>query len=668
VKSAERTSESGYMKPSKHFYEFGPFRIDSEKRRLVRNGEVVPVTPKAFDTLLALVESRGRVVEKDDLMEKVWPGVAVEENNLTQNISALRKALGEKRDQPEYILTVSGQGYRFVASVSESSDDVDSSGASEISKPDESSFDVQTISRDGVAAESIDRVAPDFPTGEHLKPTWKANPRAWAACLLVVGLTIAGFGYWRSRSPGEGIAEKEIKSIAVLPFKPLAAEGADEYLLLGMADALITRLSNVKPIIVRPTSSVVKYANSGQDLVAIGRELEVDSLLEGRVQKSNDRIRVTVTLVRVKDGASLWASKFDEKYTDVFTLEDRISEQVARSLLPTLTGTQKEQLSKHYTEDTEAYQSYIEGRYYWNKRTSEGVKKAIGYFEDAIIKDSNYALAYAGLADSYATLRLFQEAAPQDTKAKARSAALKALELDDELAEAHAALGYVKHRYEWDWSGAEREFKRAIELKPEYGTAHQYYGWYLITRGQFDAALEEFKRAQQLDPLSLYVNLTMGAPFYYSRQFDKAVREYKKVIEMDPKFPLAHRWLGKAYLQEGTYEEATTEFQKVIALLGGGDDKAPSLGYIYAVTGRSAAARSVLSGLKKTSEKRYVSPFYTSIIYVGLGEKDHALEWLERAYEVRDPEMVFLNVEPQLDVLRSDARFKGLLAHVGLAE
>jgi DNA-binding winged helix-turn-helix (wHTH) protein/TolB-like protein/Flp pilus assembly protein TadD len=656
------------MRPSKHFYEFGPFRIDSSKRRLVRNGEVVPVTPKAFDTLLALVESRGRVVEKDDLMEKVWPGVAVEQNNLTQNISALRKALGEKRDQPEYILTVSGQGYRFVASVSESWGDADSSGASEISKPDESSFDVQTISKDNVAAESIDRVAPGFPTSEHLKPTWRTNPRAWAACLLVVGLTIAGFGYWRLRSRGEGIAGKEIKSIAVLPFKPLAAEGADEYLLLGMADALITRLSNVKPIIVRPTSSVVKYANSGQDLVAIGRELEVDSLLEGRVQKSNDRIRVTVTLVRVKDGAPLWASKFDEKYTDVFTLEDRISEQVARSLLPTLTGTQKEQLSKHYTEDTEAYQSYIEGRYYWNKRTSEGVKKAISYFEDAIIKDSNYALAYAGLADSYATLRLFQEAAPQETMAKARSAALKALELDDELAEAHAALGYAKHRYEWDWSGAEREFKRAIELKPEYVTAHQYYGWYLVTLGQFDAAFKEFNRAEQLDPLSLYVNLTMGAPFYYSRQFDKAVRQYKKVIEMDPKFPLAHRWLAKAYLQEGTYEEATTEFQKVVTLLGGGDDKAPSLGYIYAVTGRTAAARSVLSELKKASEKRYVSPFYTAMIYVGLREKDHALEWLERAYEVRDPEMVFLNVEPQLEVLRSDARFADLLRRVGLAQ
>lgn len=642
------------VRPSKHFYEFGPFRIDSSKRRLLRNGEVVPLTPKAFDTLVALIESGDRVVEKDDLMEKVWPGVAVEENNLTQNISALRKALGEKRDEPQFILTVPGRGYRFVADISESSDEMSGTAASATSAPAilSSQDEGQTVATQRASGASSSNLS-----------TRGSNRRTLVGASAAVVLAIAGVYVWITTAARRDATATEIRSIAVLPFKPLVAAGSDEYLGLGMADALITRLSNISQIMVRPTSSVAKYANSGEELTAIGRELGVDSLLEGRVQKSNDRIRVTVTLVRVRDGAPLWASKFDEQYTDVFTVEDRISEQVAGSLLPTLTGTQKEQLTKHYTEDTEAYQSYIQGRYWWNKRSVDGLKKAIGHFEDAILSDPNYALAYSGLADSYATLRLF-DVRQEDVMPKARSAALRALEIDDTLAEAHASLGYVKHRYEWDFSGAEREFKRAIELKPEYSTAHQWYGWYLVTVGSFDQALEEFKRAQQLDPLSLYVNLTVGMPFFFSKQYDKAGRQFNKVIEMDPNFALAHRWLAKTYQQEGRYEQARTEFEKAISLLGGGAESAPALGYIDAITGKQAAARALLDQLKKTSQRHDFS-YYIAIIYAGLGEKDHAFEWLDRAYEERLGEMVDLKNDPQLDSLRSDPRFSKLIERTG---
>jgi DNA-binding winged helix-turn-helix (wHTH) protein/TolB-like protein/lipoprotein NlpI len=652
-------------KAAKHFYEFGPFRIEAGKRRLTRNGDIVPLTPKAFDTLLVLVEQCGRVVEKDELMEKVWPGVAVEENNLTQNISAIRKALGEKRDEPEYILTAPGQGYRFIGTVNEFWDDGAGAVETENHKPRIPSLNDRTIFGDGQDTRPAEPGAKVIT--EHSKTTLTSNRKVLVALALIIVLGFVVLTWRFSKKPTADVAGTPIRSIAVLPFRPLASEKTDEYLGMGMADALITRLSNIKQIVVRPTSSVSKFANSSEDLAAIGRKLEVDSLLEGRVQKSDDRIRVTVQLIRVKDGAPLWAGKFDEKYTDVFSVEDRISEQVAASLLPTLTGTQKEQLTRHYTEDTDAYQSYIMGRYYWNKRNAEAITKSVSYFQDAILKDPNYALAYAGLADAYATLRLF-DSRPEDVMPKARSAALKALELDDNLAEAHASLAYVKHRYDWDWPGAEKEFKRAIELNPNYATAHQWYGWYLATLGSFDQATEEFKRAQELEPMSLYVNLTIGVPPFYTRQYDKAVKQFQKVIELDPKFPLAHRWLAKTYQQQGRYEEAIAEFQRYVALSGEPIEDVPAMGNIYAATGKPEAAHELLNKLKQSSQRRYVSQFHVAIVYAGLNEKDQVFEWLEKGYRDRDPEMVMLKIEPQLDGLHSDSRFVDLLRRVGLPQ
>ncbi|HEX3561093.1 MAG TPA: winged helix-turn-helix domain-containing protein [Pyrinomonadaceae bacterium] len=596
------------MKPEKHFYEFGPFRVDASRRRLLRAGEVVALTPKAFDTLLVLVENGGRVVEKDELMEKVWPGVSVEENNLTQNISALRKALGERREEPQYIATVSGLGYRFIASVDESWPDDE---GSRLRAPDESvplvGVEKNQVGKNQIEKSQVEKsqtggngfthvaVGPHAPTataGEGVEASRRRRGRALVAAAFVAVLALAG-GYYlfaRRAKPVEATSgpNARVRSIAILPFKPLGSEGPDEFFGLGMADALITKLSSIRQISVRPTSAILKFANAEQDPSAAGRELLVDSVLDGRVQKSGERIRVTVQLVRAGDGATLWAEQFDEKYTDIFAVEDRISEQVVQALLPTLTGAQKQQLAKHYTEDTEAYQSYIKGRYYWNKRTAEDIKKAISYFEDAILQDPNYALAYAGLADSYATVGVLDDVASQETMPKARSAAMKALELDEGLAEAHASLGYVKHRYEWDWPGAEREFKRAIELNPGYATAHQWYGWYLVTLGSFDGALAQFKLANQIDPLSLYTNLTVGAPYFYSRQYDKAAEQYRRVTEMNPDFWLGHWWLARTFEQEGKYEEALAELQKMAKIRGGDAIQSTAAGYIYALAGKRA--------------------------------------------------------------------------------
>jgi Tfp pilus assembly protein PilF len=370
--------------------------------------------------------------------------------------------------------------------------------------------------------------------------------------------------------------------------------------------------------------------------------------------------------VRALDGAPLWGDTFDVMYTDIFTVEDRISEQVARSLMPTLTGEQRQQLAKHYTEDTAAFQSYIKGRYYWNKRTADDIRKAVSYFEDAIIEDPSYALAYAGLADAYSTLGVLDDLAPQETMPKARSAALKALELDDDLAEAHASLGYVKHRYEWDWAGAEKEFRRAIELKPGYATAHQWYGWYLICLGKTDEALAEFRGAQSLDPLSLYTNLTMGAPYFYSRQYEKAAEQYRKVIEMNPDFWLAHLWLAKTYEQEGRYDDALDELQKVSKNAGANAAEVSDRGYVYALAGKTAEARAMLAELQQMSRRRYVAPCGVAVVYAGLGRKDEAFEWLAKALKVRDNTLVLIEVDPRFDALRSDARFAQLIKGAGL--
>lgn len=709
-------------KPAKHFYEFGPFRLDASRRRLLRGGEVVPLTPKAFDTLLALVEQSGRVVEKDDLMERVWPGVAVEENNLTQNVSALRKALGERREEPQYIATVPGLGYRFIASVSESRAGGDSAksdgdparnegssarnedslarnegdtaqnatgesaaGKTQTGRNGFEATEVETQRRaanlkaaaasntDGASDISTSNVvsASNVGIGSNADVAARARRRRrmLVACALAVLIFAAG-GYYlfaRRARRGEAVAAgMQVRSIAVLPFKSLGAGEPDHYLGLGMADALITKLSSIHQINVRPTGSIIKYAGADEDPAAAGRELGVDSVLDGRVQKSGERIRVTVQLVRALDGAPLWGDTFDVMYTDIFTVEDRISEQVARSLMPTLTGEQRQQLSKHYTEDTAAFQSYIKGRYYWNKRTADDIRKAVSYFEDAIIEDPSYALAYAGLADAYSTLGVLDDLAPQETMPKARSAALKALELDDDLAEAHASLGYVKHRYEWDWAGAEREFRRAIELKPGYATAHQWYGWYLICLGKTDEALAEFRGAQSLDPLSLYTNLTMGAPYFYSRQYEKAAEQYRKVVEMNPDFWLAHLWLAKTYEQEGRYDDALDELQKVSKNSGANAAEVSDRGYAYALAGKTAEARAVLAELQQMSRRRYVAPCGVAVVYAGLGQKDEAFEWLAKALKGRDNTLVFIEVDPRFDALRSDARFAQLVKGAGL--
>ena len=564
---------------TEYSYEFGPFRLDASERLLLHDGEIVPLSPKAFDMLVALVENSGHLLEKKELMQRLWPNTFVEEGSLAQNISLLRKALDENESQ-KFIETVPRRGYRFVATV-----------------------------------------------------------------------------------------RKTIKSIAVLPFKALEIDGNDEYLGIGIAETLTTRLSSLKLLAVRPTSAVLKYASPEKDTVWAGGELEVDTVLEGSIRRLGERIRVTARLVSVPDGSVLWADKFDENFTDIFKVEDSISGKVAEALALKLSGEQQKGLTKRYTDNAEAYQLYLKGRYFWNKRTEDGFNRGISQFKQAVEKDSSYALAYAGMADSYIGLTFYNFAAPNETMPKAKEAAMNALAIDNALAEAHASLAHVLMNYDWNWSEAEKEFKLSIELNPDYATAHQWYAvHYLTAIGRVDLALQEMKRALVLEPTSLVMNAFMGATLYFAERYDDAIEQCRRTIEMDPNFAVAHWHLALAYEQKDMFDEAIAEFQTATALSGGSLLMKASLAHAYAKANRKDEAIMILDELKELSKERYVSSYETAAIYVALGDNEQEFKLLERAYKEHCFHLVYLKVWPQFSIVRADPRVQDLVQRIGLSQ
>ncbi|HEX8457050.1 MAG TPA: tetratricopeptide repeat protein [Pyrinomonadaceae bacterium] len=576
-----------------HFYEFGPFRLDTVERLLLRHNTPVTLTPKVFDILLMLVRNSGRALEKEAFMREIWPDSCVEEGNLNRNISTLRKALGDGQGGQRFIETIPKRGYRFVADVRET-----------------------------------------------------------------------------------GAPTTDARSIAVLPFKAMLEPLGDErYLGLGMADALIIKLSNVGRINVRPTSAVLKYTDAHQDIRVIGRELKVETLVDGRVQKIGDRVRVTVQVVNTVDGATIWAEKFDEKFTDIFTVQDSISEQVAGALTLKLSGDERKSLSKHYTESSDAYQSYLKGRYYWNKMTPEGLRRSLDCFAEAIERDPRYALAYAGMAASYVHMEIYGFMLPREAMPKAGTAALRAIELDETVAEAHASLALVRMFYERDWPEAEREFRQALKLNPSYAAAHDWFAIYLMATGRTDEALASIRKAQALDPLSLIINTDVACALYYTRQFDASIKQCRWVLDTEPNFVMAHFRIGLAYEQLGKYEEAVAAFQSAIDLspddaaakataFKGGSDARASIAHTYALMRKEDAARSVLAELEEHARHAYVPPHDLAMIYAGLRENDKAFEWLQRAYQERYSLLVFLELDPRFDNLRVDPRFNDLLSHI----
>jgi DNA-binding winged helix-turn-helix (wHTH) protein/TolB-like protein/Flp pilus assembly protein TadD len=540
-------------------YEFGDFHLDAARRQLRRrDGTAVPLKSRVFDTLLYLVEHHDTVLDKERIMEAVWPDSIVEENNLAQNISTLRRIFGERPGSHSYIVTVPGRGYRFVAEVKQRTADAIASANAQnalISASASSKTEAATTTE------------PRRLSGHSAKKGWFLA--ATVAVIVIAGL--AALWFVRHRPPisrdsagallsaPAGIPQK---SIAVLPFKPLMPENRDPVLEMGMADTLITKLGNSREIIVPSLASIRRYGGLDQDPLAAGRELRVSSVLEGNVQRSGDQIRVTARLISVPDGASLWADTFDEKFTDVFAVEDAISQKVADALAVQLTGEEKRRLTKHYTENTEAYQLYLTGRYHWAKLIPPEIRTAISFFQQAIEKDPNYALAYFGLAEANRSLAISADVPSKDSLPQAKAAAMKALEIDDSLAEAHASLSFSLIWYDWDWAGGEREAERAIALNPNSAMAHFAHAHVLSDLGRHEEAIAEQARAIQLEPVFLLLNALQGMYLYHARRDEQAIKQLQKTLQIDPNFWVSHLQLGKVYAQQQKYPEALAEFTK----------------------------------------------------------------------------------------------------------
>lgn len=640
-------------KDNDRLYEFGRYRLDAGNRALLRDGQAVPLPPKAVELLAALVERNGQVVSKEQLMSLLWQDTIVEEANLTQNIFLLRKVFGDDGDGRKYIETIPRRGYRFAAEVSAPAPAVGLKRVDAVTG--QRIIEKHTIARIITEEEVEDTNKLHLATAPSL---WKSL-RLRVALPLFVFLAVAAALIIYLNLP----RQSEVKTVAVLPLRSLDPGERDQSLGLKLTDALIQRLGRLRQLVVRPTRAVQKYEGAALDPLVAGREQQVDAVLDGSFQRAGERLRVRVQLLRVSDGRQLWEATFDERSNDPLLLQDALAEQTAQALVPQLAGAERTLVARHDTENVEASRLYAEGRYQWGKRNIEGLKNSVAHFDQAIRLDSNYALAYAALADSYITLGDYRSLPARESYPKAKAAALKALELDDTLAEAHTSLAMIKASYEWDWPGAEQSFQRAIELNPNYATARQWYGEYLAGMGRHADALAEIRRAQALDPLSLIIRSVEAWVWYYAREYDQMLAQCRRVIEMDATFGEVYAYLGLAYEQKGMFREAMDAYQKYSTLTG---YNTPEATRIRAAP--IADARDYWRKMVELAQPPTGSEFDAAQALSQLGETDKALDLLERVYANRDYYALYFKVHPNLDPLRHDPRFQDLLRRVGLAD
>jgi DNA-binding winged helix-turn-helix (wHTH) protein/TolB-like protein len=626
------------LSPSKGRYEFVGFSLDVQERLLLRSGAPVSITPKIFDMLLLFLENPNRLLGKEEIMRTVWPDTHIDEATLTRTVSELRKTLGEKAGEANFVQTVPKRGYRFVAAVEATVEDEPEAGAP-----------LEPVSQPADRAAASAKAQTDI---------WRLRPGSLLTALFAVAVVVLA-GVWAFEAKFSRTSSAT-QSIAVLPFQHLGNSGTDQFLELGIADTLITRLSGVPALNVRPTNAVRKYSDPEQDPAAIGRVLKVDTVLDGSVQTMFDQIRVTLRLVRVSDGKSLWAATLDGDSRDLFSLQDSVSREVAQALNLQLSANERQVFVKRSTDDRQAYGSYLKGRFFLGKRTPEGYEKAIEYFQQATHSDPSYALAYAGLADAYLMLQGDSDENPQEATPKARAAAQKALQLDPALGAAHNSLAAIAEDYDRDYPTAEKEFKLAVQLDPGFASAHEWYGDFLGLMGHFDQALAEEDRALEIDPLSLTINEKKGKVLLWARRYDQATAQLEKTLEMDPSFSPALIWLSRAYALRGMAAQALAEGEKENQAQPG-VEAMENLAMVYAVGGNKEAAMSIIQQLQARRQHEYVPTFDLSYVYLFLKQKDQAIEELETASEKHDINVNSLKVDPLLDPLRSDPRFRALL-------
>ena len=637
-----------------NLYEFDNFRINVSERILQRSGQDISLPPKVFDLLLALVTRHGQVVTKDELMNEVWPDTFVEETNLKVYVSTLRKALGESGEGRKFIETLPRRGYRFIGPVTQI---VPANPALP-----ELVIEKQTVSR--IVIEETAPVMNQITAADSITHVTSTSQiplrRIWAFSGIVIVLAALGWFSWNRWGARAG----EIRSIAILPFMPLAAGMAQqeaEQLGIGLADALITRLSNSGGIVVRPTSAVLKFTAQDRDAVALAKKMGVDAVLDGHLQRSGEQIRLTVQLLRTDDGQPLWADSIEEPSGSLFTLQRSVSEKLAHVLILKLTTEQQQKLKKDYTTNAAAFEAYTRGRYFYGKQNKEAFEKAIEYFRQAIELDPNYALAWTGIADCYiaqSTTITSLGATPHEALfTEARAAAERALALDESLADAHVSLGAVLAGDEGE--APHRELRRAIELNPNLAHAHNVYGLILVGEGRFAEALAELDRASELDPLSLSISTNRGNILFRSRRYEEAVTQYRKALEMDGNFVRARYGLGIVLGLMQRHDEAIAELQKTVDVTKGASVPLSALGYEFAVSGRRADAEQVLAQLLQKYQENLVTPLYIALVYSGLGDKEQAIFWLSK---IAGKHIIRLAlIDERFDSIRTDPRVSAML-------
>ena len=650
-----------------HIYAFGEFRLETANRLLLRNGKPISLTPKAFETLLVLIQSTGHAVEKDELMKRVWADAFVEEANLARNIWALRKALGDDNGEHRYIETVPKLGYRFVAPVTELADEAagivihrhvrarivreeeeESSEALQVQKP------VET------------QAWPTRETRALTLPAKKNNRLGYVALVVAALVAAAAMIGLLIRNSRSGPSPKAIESVAVLPFTNLSNDPELDYVSDGITENLINRLSQVPRLKIIAHNSVYHYKGKEINAQEVGKVLGVQALLVGTVTLRGNELSVSTELIDARDGSHIWGTRYDRKASDLKFLQQELPQDITNSLSSRLTSAEKKIDARRYTDDAEAYQNYLKGRYFWNKRTEAGLQKGIEYFQKAVERDPSYAPAYAGLADSYIIQANWRFAPAAEAYEKARTAALRALELDPELAEAKTSLAYTTLLYQWDWKGAEKGFREAIELNPNYASAHHFYSICLLSEGRQAEALTEIERAQELDPLSLIITSVHGWIHYESRQFDQATDYFRKTLELNPQYVPALLDLGECYLRRGDTQKAMEEFQKARGAGGDNSRALADMAQAYALSGQKAQALKIVREIEQSSQSRFVSPWDLSFVYAALGQKTRAIQLLEKAVDEKVGWVILLGVDPGFDSLRAEPQFHKLEERVGV--
>jgi TolB-like protein/DNA-binding winged helix-turn-helix (wHTH) protein/Tfp pilus assembly protein PilF len=650
---------------------FGLFEVDLEACELRKQGLRIKLQDQSLHILRVLLEHSGEIVSREQLRNRLWqPDTFVDfDHSLNTAMMRLREVIGDSSDNPRFIETIPRKGYRFIAPVHHlRPENTEPSEHAAVGRGDTLETVLDRGNRnDGGLREEAPALAPPIP----LKPIRQISLLSalgfCAGLILVLALSAAAIYGFRGRLGPMTASSKRITSLVVLPMENLSGDKGQEYFADGMTDELIASLARISSIRVLSRTTAMEYKGTHESLGKIAHDLGVDAVVEGTVLRSGDRVRITAELVQVSTDRHLWADTYESPIGDILALQNRVAAAIVDQIRIQLTPQDRTRLVSTRAVNSDAYEDYLKGLFYWNKRSEGDLLKAIQYFQSATEKDPQYALAYAGLADCYGILgaAIVGTVPTTEVASKAEAAAIRAVELDNSMAETQTALATVQFNYKWNWKAAEVGFRRAIELNPNYATAHQRYSLYLIAMGRQNESLSEMDYARSLDPLSISMNFSLGWRLYMAGQYDRAIAQLHNTIEMDPTFILPHIVLGQSYEQKGDYTKAIAELQQTAAMSHDSPPVIAALGHVYGVAGKQTEALKVLEELRSESRSQYVSPFYMALVYAGLGDHGQAMDWLEKAYADRSNSLIFADVDPRLNGLRSDPRFRDLLHRIG---